>query len=277
MMPVTVGLLDGTTGAEIVPTTLLTLTALEESFTFDLAAGMEKSPVLSAMRGFSAPVYSEVVGQTADDLAFLMEHDTDSFNRWDASQALATQAVLSMLGVLPKSDAAALFIAAATASLVTVADPETTEDLALIALTITIPSENVLAEAVKAQGVAVDPTAVHAAREQLKNAIATANIDALQQVYRAHRTDYSLPFELSTRAVGARALCGMVLQYLCATSQASATAEVCAEQLAASNNMTDELSGACILCSWHRKQTFHFLDPWVRWCCPYSSFGGVHC
>lgn len=75
-MPVMVGLLDGTTGAEIVPTTLLTLTASEESFTFDLAAGMSKSPVLSAMRGFSAPVYSKVVGQTVGDLAFLMEHDT---------------------------------------------------------------------------------------------------------------------------------------------------------------------------------------------------------
>ena len=91
--------------------------------------------------------------------------------------------------------------------------------------------------------------------QELKNAIAAANIDALQHVYRAHRTDYSLPFELSTRAVGARALCGMVLQYLCATSQASVTAEVCAEQLAASNNMTDELSGACIVCLWYRKQT----------------------
>ena len=217
-------------------------------------------------------VYSEVVGQTVDDLAFLMEHDTDSFNRWDASQELASRAVLTMLGVLPKSGAAESFIAAATASLAAVADPETTEDLALIAATLTIPSENVLAEgksgfihatssfclvfwslclrecwvrmaAVKAQGVAVDPTAVHAARELLKNTIATANIEAMQQVYRAHRTDYSLPFELSTRAVGARKLCGMVLQYLCATSRAAATAEVCAEQLAAANNMTDELSG----------------------------------
>ena len=129
-----------------------------------------------------------------------MEHDTDSFNRWDASQELASRAVLTMLGVLPKSGAAESFIAAATASLAAVADPETAEDLALIALTLTVPSENVLAEAVKAQRVAVDPTAVHAAREQLKNTLATSNIEAMQQVYRAHRTDYSLPFELTTRA-----------------------------------------------------------------------------
>ena len=46
-------------------------------------------------------MYSEVIGQTVDDLAFLMEYDTDSFCRWDASQELATRAVLTMLGVIP--------------------------------------------------------------------------------------------------------------------------------------------------------------------------------
>ena len=40
----------------------------------------------------------------------------------------------------------------------------------------------------------------------------------------------------------------MVLQYLCATPQASATAVICAEQLSAANNMTDELSAlSCLI------------------------------
>ena len=65
MMPVLVGFLDGNTGAEILATTLLTLTEAEQDFTFELTPGMGKPPVLSVMRGFSAPVYSEVVGQVS--------------------------------------------------------------------------------------------------------------------------------------------------------------------------------------------------------------------
>ena len=69
---------------------------------------------------------------------------------------------------------------------------------------------------------------MHEAREQLKNTIASVSVDALQQVYRAHRTDYAQPFELTTRAVGARQLCALALQYLCATDEAGATAAICA-------------------------------------------------
>ena len=244
------GLLDGLSGVELVSTTLLSLSEMEQNFVFNLAPGLAKPPVLSVMRGFSAPVISEIVGQTVDDLAFLMEYDTDSFNRWDASQQLATRAVLTMLGVISSgsSDPAEAFIAAASASLAAVADPETTEDLGLIAYTLTLPSENVLSEAVKGYGVAVDPTAVHAAREQLKNTIASVSVEALQQVYRAHRTDYVIPFELTTRAVGARQLSGLALQYLCAiTDQKATIAEICAQQLSTANNMTDELNALSCL------------------------------
>jgi aminopeptidase N len=251
LMPVMAGLLDGETGVEILPTTLLELSQSEQDFVFDLGPGLTKPPVLSVFRGFSAPVISEVIGQTVDDLAFLMEYDTDSFCRWDASQELAIRAVLTLLGAISpasnSSNPAEAFIAAALASLEKVADPETDEDLGLIAYTLTLPSENVLCEAVKAAGIAVDPVVVHEAREQLKNTIASVSVEALQQVYRAHRTDYAQPFELTTRAVGARRLCALVLQYLCATEQAAATAEICAEQLKTANNMTDELSALTCL------------------------------
>ena len=110
-----------------------------------------------------------------------------------------------MLGVTARdpssTNPAEAFISAAAASLRAVGDPDTTEDLALIAYTLTLPSENLLSEAVKAHHTAVDPTAVHEAREQLRGAIASRSADALQQCYRVHRTDYALPFERSTVAV----------------------------------------------------------------------------
>ena len=55
--------------------------------------------MFSAFRGFSAPV---IVTTDLDDgeLASLMVHDSDAFNRWEASQQLATRTMLTM----PESD-----------------------------------------------------------------------------------------------------------------------------------------------------------------------------
>ena len=48
--------------------------------------GLARAPVVSLLRGFSAPVRLEK--QRGDDeLSFLMLHDTDGFCRWDAAQA----------------------------------------------------------------------------------------------------------------------------------------------------------------------------------------------
>ena len=47
-----------------------------------------EKPYLSALRGFSAPVKLNVEGESEEDLLFLLAHDTDSFNKWEASQRL---------------------------------------------------------------------------------------------------------------------------------------------------------------------------------------------
>lgn len=52
--------------------------------------------MLSALRDFSAPVKLEVAGQTDDDLVFLLAHDSDSFSRWEASQALQRGLLLQL-------------------------------------------------------------------------------------------------------------------------------------------------------------------------------------
>ena len=78
-IPVVVGLLDSKTGAEILPSTLLEVKDYETSF--DLEAKTAEPPVASLLRGFSAPVKLQVE-QTEDTLAFLAQHDTDSFVRY---------------------------------------------------------------------------------------------------------------------------------------------------------------------------------------------------
>lgn len=65
----------------------------EEHFVFE---GVAVAPVPSLLRGFSAPVKLQVGGQSDADLALLLAHDTDLFNRWESSQLLAKKLLLSM-------------------------------------------------------------------------------------------------------------------------------------------------------------------------------------
>ena len=65
--------------------TVLELKESKQSFTF---VDVSEKPYLSALRGFSAPVKLKVEGETDDDLIFLLANDTDSFNKWEASQRL---------------------------------------------------------------------------------------------------------------------------------------------------------------------------------------------
>lgn len=91
LIPIKIGLL-GQDGAEL-PFTVAegkfsrhgddksaVLLADEETNKFVLS-GVESKPVPSLLRDFSAPVKLEVVGQTQEDLTFIMAHDTDAFNR----------------------------------------------------------------------------------------------------------------------------------------------------------------------------------------------------
>ena len=91
-IPVAIGLLDKTTGKEVLTTTVLDLKEETQTFSFD---GLENDVVLSLLRDFSAPV--KVVAESDIDqeesMAFLAAYDTDGFNRWEAGQRLYTSLI----------------------------------------------------------------------------------------------------------------------------------------------------------------------------------------
>src|SRR5205823_9813751 len=62
--------------------------------------GVRERPILSALRGFSAPVTLEVEAP-ANDAYTLLAGDTDLFNRWEAGQGLARKLILSRAGGRP--------------------------------------------------------------------------------------------------------------------------------------------------------------------------------
>ena len=53
-------------------------------------------PVPSIARGFSAPIKLEME-RSREDLAFLMAHDSDPFNRWEAGQTFAKDVLLELV------------------------------------------------------------------------------------------------------------------------------------------------------------------------------------
>ncbi len=75
---------------------VLTLRQSAESFTF---GGIDRRPVPSLNRGFSAPIKLNA-NTSADELRFLAARDSDPFNRWQAVQTLATRLLVDNTATL---------------------------------------------------------------------------------------------------------------------------------------------------------------------------------
>ncbi|WP_312531609.1 aminopeptidase N, partial [Paracoccus sp. (in: a-proteobacteria)] len=148
VIPIAIGLI-GPNGDEVLPTTVLEMTKAEESFTFtDLGA----RPVVSLLRGFSAPVTINRQIST-DAQALLLAHDTDAFTRWEAGHDLALAALIARAqGAEPsRAYGDAIGELLATAEL----------DPAFAALCLSLPGEEEIATAIASQGMRPDPDAIH--------------------------------------------------------------------------------------------------------------------
>mgnify|MGYP006285436655 CR=1 FL=1 len=101
VIPIAVGLLSPN-GDEVVPTRVLEMTEARQSFAFE---GLSAKPVPSILRDFSAPVVLERV-TSRSERAFLMAHDTDPFNRWEAGRSLARESLMATIrkGAAPDAD-----------------------------------------------------------------------------------------------------------------------------------------------------------------------------
>ncbi len=155
VIPVAVGLLNPN-GDEVLPTTVLELTQIAQSFDF---AGLASRPTASILRGFSAPV---VLNRqvAASERAFLLAHDTDPFNRWEAGRALAKEVLMG------QAHAAPLIEGLARVALDASLDP------AFRALTLRLPGDDDMAATLADLGHVPDPDAIRQARLSLHFALA---------------------------------------------------------------------------------------------------------
>jgi len=223
-IPFAVGLV-GPDGKDLV-SQLLAIKEAQERFVFENVA---EAPVPSILRGFSAPVIVKYA-YTEAELTHLMAHDSDSFNRWEAGQRLATGILLSDDPEAPRSfiDAVARVLADAP------------QDPAFAAEALNLPSENTLAEQVEV----VDPDALHAARNGLRRQLAGALRSELLSTY--HSMAVSGPYSPDAASAGKRTLRNLCLGLLMELRDTEVLA-LCVKQFEAADNMTDAMAALTFL------------------------------
>ncbi|MDW4550404.1 aminopeptidase N [Defluviimonas sp. D31] len=192
VIPIAVGLLNPN-GDEVVPTTVLEMTEATQSFRFE---GLAARPVPSLLRGFSAPVVLDRTVEPAER-AFLLAHDTDPFNRWEAGRALAKDVLLTMIAGGAEPDGG--FIDGLGRLL-----GDETLDPAFRALCLRLPSEDDLAQTLHDAGRVPDPARIHGERKRLATAIARRLETPLAGTYASMATPGA--FSPDAASAGRRAL-----------------------------------------------------------------------
>jgi len=192
VIPIAVGLLNPN-GDEVVPTTILEMTEATQSFRFD---GLASRPVPSILRGFSAPVILDRTVSAAER-AFLLAHDTDPFNRWEAGRALAKEVLAAM--ILTGADPAPGYLAALDGML-----GDQSLDPAFRALCLRLPSADDMAQSLHDGGHVPDPDRIDTETRRLARAIAGRLEKPLGASYAAMVGEG--PFSPDAASAGRRAL-----------------------------------------------------------------------
>ena len=219
------GATQGATAAEL-ESGIFVLETSRRVIVFD---NLPERPTPSLLRGFSAPVILETPLE-AGDLITLARHDHDPFNRWQAVQTFATQMLLAAV----KGQGAAYDPRLAEALRALLDDDH--EEPAFAAQVLALPSEADLARDMREN---VDPDRIHQARRALRAALGSTLAPSLVAVYERHAARAA--YQPDAAGAGRRALRNAALDLLTA-GDASAGGLRAAAQLAAADNMTDEIA-----------------------------------
>ncbi len=245
LIPFAIGLIDRT-GKDIAlrlegeaaasgTTRVIDLTEQEQIFTF---VDVNDAPLPSLLRNFSAPVIVEYE-YTNDELAFLLAHDSDPFNRWEAGQRLATRELLALAGRAAAGQTLSLDDSTVSAFARVLTDE--TLSPAFRELALMLPSESYLAE----QMAEADPAAVHAARQFARKRLATALKREWLAIHERHTTPGA--YEPTPQAAGHRALKNLALAYLTELDDPAEAVRLANAQYDGANNMTDRAAALAAL------------------------------
>lgn len=212
-----------------------TTVVLEGERTTVRLEGVERRPVVSALRGFSAPVRL-VSDAPPEDRYVLLAADPDLFNRWEAGQTLARELMIARAGGQADEAGEGRFAAAMGRAL-----NDQSAEPAFTALLLELPDETDLALAM-APG--ADPAAIHAARDALRRTLARTLRADLERLHDS--LGAAGPFSPDASSAGRRALANAALELLAADPTADTVARA-QRHFAEADNMTDAMGGLAAL------------------------------
>lgn len=244
--------LEGETSAGAT-TRVLELTEAEQRFDF---INVPCEPAPSYLRGFSAPVKLKTE-LSNKDLSFLLAHDSDPFNRWDAGQQLSINILLALVSDIESNRPLrldALFIEAMRKTLL-----DEKLDKALITEALTLPGESYLLEL----SAIANPDAVHQARQFVRTELAGVLHDEFVQAYQQNQSDRAYVYNADE--AGRRSLKNICLSYLSSIADRDAI-DRCMHQFNTADNMTDSFIALGALGEIDCPQRLQVLDAFYqRW------------
>ncbi len=259
-IPVRVGFVDShgfdiklfLDGKSIGDDAVLNITEPEHTFCF---TNVSTRPYVSVLRGFSAPV-KLTANAARDDLLFLMKHDSDQFNRWEAAQTFSTRLLIDAIksGELDRIKSAEF-----ASSLAGMLEDESLEP-AFIAQMLSLPGETDLARELVDN---VDPSAIYRHRQLLRMNIAEILQDGFKRLL--DTIDLSGAYSPDAIDAGKRSLRNTALSYLAGLEDASTLALI-KQQYHSADNMTDVMAALNIISQTQlplRSELFdHFYLKW---------------
>ena len=217
---------------------LLVLEQAEQSWQFN---NVSQAPVLSLFRDFSAPVRAKADFSDAD-LAQLIRLDSNSFNRWSASYALATREILALAEQYRSGDLRAHQPqeSALAAAIAEIWSELAASDPALAAKMLQLPSLAYLSD----QVACYDPEALQRARENVLLQVLAPLQSALGAVLA--KQEMLKPYVYSAQAIAARSVEAVALDGL-ARLQSGAAAAIAQHWLKEAPHMSAEQAALTIL------------------------------
>ncbi|MGB1539542.1 MAG: DUF3458 domain-containing protein, partial [Rickettsiales bacterium] len=203
----------------------------EETFVF---TGVKEKPLPSLLRDFSAPVKVNY-DYSRDDLMFLLSHDSDGFNRWDAGQKLAIEVIKDQVEAIQGGKTEMVDRRLVDAYKAVLEDASISP--LLKAEFLTLPSRSYIMSLYPVGEVDVD--AIHDARERVRIALATKLEPQFKEAYDHHRESESRPYAYNMKDMGERRIKLLALAYLMAVKGEHNYLEQAKAQLEADRNMTE--------------------------------------
>ncbi len=208
------------------------LLVLKENTTTYEFNNVTQKPIISCLRGFSAPVKLEIEYSTAD-LSILMLHETDDYIRWNASQRLHAETIIKIMQSIKDKKELTLdseYLNCIGGILTCLAKPE---QFSILSYLLNLPSLNALLADLSN----IDVESIYTAYQFINQTIFSKFSDQISKLYaELSEEDFTPDINRASRMLQHSLLT------LITSNRSENDAKLCQEKLQSTNNITNQIS-----------------------------------